>query len=80
MKYAGYVVYQSDLLIKRVENREVLSIEEYTVLSNRMNTFLTQMQAYVNGEFDPNLSQAAQTPEQDKQQLQNFVNSQNGVY
>jgi hypothetical protein len=80
VKYAGYVVYQSDLLIKRVENREVLSIEEYTVLSNRMNTFLTQMQAYVNGEFDPNLSQAAQTPEQDKQQLQNFVNSQNGVY
>jgi hypothetical protein len=80
VKYAGYVVYQSDLLIKRVENGELLSIEEYTMLSNRMDGFLTQMQAYVNGEFDPNLSQAAQTPEQDKQQLQDYLYSKNGVY
>ncbi|MDR0607669.1 MAG: hypothetical protein LBG52_04940 [Candidatus Peribacteria bacterium] len=80
MKYAGYVLYQSDLLIKRLENGEILSIEEYTILYDRMNTFLTQMQAYVNGEFDPNLSTTTQTSESEKQQLQEFIYSKNGTY
>ncbi|MDR2540682.1 MAG: hypothetical protein LBD11_02620 [Candidatus Peribacteria bacterium] len=83
VKYAGYIVYQSDLLIKRLENGETLDIDYYTMISNRMNTFLSQMQAYLNGEFDPNLPQNQQTPtdpEQEKQQLQDFVYSQNGVY
>ncbi|MDR0859610.1 MAG: hypothetical protein LBO09_01115 [Candidatus Peribacteria bacterium] len=80
VKYAGYIVYQSDLLIKRLENGETLDIDYYTMLSNRMNGFLSQMQSYLNGEFDPNLPQNPQTPtdsEQEKQQLQDFVYSQN---
>lgn len=82
VKFGWFIWYQAGLLINRLESGGSLSIEEYTNMVTRMNNFLTNMQGYLDGSYDPSVSsQDSQFVDEEfnKQELQDFIYGQNGL-
>jgi hypothetical protein len=82
-KYAGYIEYQSNFWIKQLENGETLDIYKYTTIKDRMNDLLSKLANYLsNGELlseceDPNWELIEK--DLDKQEVKDYIYSQNGV-
>lgn len=57
IKYASYVQYQSDILRNTLASGESLDIDYYVTTIQDLNQVLSTVQAYLNGEYEPTLSQ-----------------------
>jgi len=82
VKYAGYILYQAGFLKSDLENDRPLSIEEYVTRVGRMNTILSRLDSYLNGQPLPECSQASILEDEtdlEKQEIQDYIYSQYGI-